>query len=479
MSKFLFVVVLIVLNGCGSDESQPQTDAGPDVEQIRPVLDIGLPEADASNTPDAIITPDMGSSEDVGPDLDEPDPCPGGCATGVTKCQGAQVQYCIEDPNNPECGVWESPADCASPQQTCVNFQCEFPTGCVDNDGDGFGLNCANGPDCDDGSAAKYPGATEICDNIDNDCDGDIDNGLNVGGACTVGAGTCASTGVYACDANGQRECMVTGVAMGTAETCDGLDNDCDTMIDEDGVCDICALDPNEPNNSVATATPLTVGVAKTGVTCPADAEYFSFPTTPNKVYRVNINFYDLLSDLDMKLLANGVVVQTSASIYDYESLTFTAAPNTSYTVQVINAGNALNLFRIAAVDQIPCSFEDTFYPNGNRGIAAFLFAGWVVEGHVCNAANTNLSDWYSLGTYDPGEIIDVALYDLDGYGDLDLFLVHDPDGDGTFTTAKASAVDGTDEFLSYTVTTAGSYFVEVRDYGGVGAFYELEYDFR
>ena len=72
-----------------------------------------------------------------------------------------------------------------------------------------------------------------------------------------------------------------------------------------------------------------------------------------------------------------------------------------------------------------------------------------------------------------------MLLYDLDGYGDLDLYLVHDPDGDGTFTTAKASAGDGTDEYLTYTVTSAGSYYVEVYDYAGIGAFYDLEYEDR
>lgn len=53
---------------------------------------------------------------------------------------------------------------------------------CVDNDGDGYGYPgspaCSNGsePDCDDGNASVYPGATEVCDNgIDDDCDEYVD----------------------------------------------------------------------------------------------------------------------------------------------------------------------------------------------------------------------------------------------------------------------------------------------------------------
>jgi len=49
----------------------------------------------------------------------------------------------------------------------------------VDNDGDGFS-ECDG--DCNDGDAASYPGADEVCDGLDNDCSGIVDEGFTVPG---------------------------------------------------------------------------------------------------------------------------------------------------------------------------------------------------------------------------------------------------------------------------------------------------------
>jgi len=53
---------------------------------------------------------------------------------------------------------------------------------CVDVDGDSF---CAN-PDCDDSNAVVYPGAPELCDGLDNDCNDQIDEDPS---KCLAGAG--------------------------------------------------------------------------------------------------------------------------------------------------------------------------------------------------------------------------------------------------------------------------------------------------
>ena len=72
----------------------------------------------------------------------------------------------------------------------------------------------------------------EVCDNADNDCNGIVDD-LGIAQACTVDNEFGSCPGVETCS-NGNSSCVGDEP---TPELCDGLDNDCDGETDED-LCD-------------------------------------------------------------------------------------------------------------------------------------------------------------------------------------------------------------------------------------------------
>ncbi|TNE91568.1 MAG: hypothetical protein EP330_05015 [Deltaproteobacteria bacterium] len=102
----------------------------------------------------------------------------------------------------------------------------------TDSDGDGFcGGNCTDGSrpgDCNDSDPAINPWALEICDGIDNDCDGGVDENLtdDADGDGFTEAGSCEGS---ADDCND----FLVDVFPGATETCNGLDDNCDGVVDE------------------------------------------------------------------------------------------------------------------------------------------------------------------------------------------------------------------------------------------------------
>jgi hypothetical protein len=101
-------------------------------------------------------------------------------------------------------------------------------------DADGDGYSCA--VDCNDADASVHPGAIDLCDAADNDCDGTVDEDFAPQSCGTGDPGICAS-GITSCEA-GAELCEPDQLPM--AEICDdGLDNDCDGATDypDDASC--------------------------------------------------------------------------------------------------------------------------------------------------------------------------------------------------------------------------------------------------
>ena len=117
----------------------------------------------------------------------------------------------------------------------------------VDNDGDGYSENQG---DCDDQDASVFPDADELCDGIDNDCDRGVDEPGAVDGAAYYldedgdgyGWSGNATTGCVPLSGyvNNQLDCDDGDGAVNPSavERCDGIDNDCDELVDEDNAVD-------------------------------------------------------------------------------------------------------------------------------------------------------------------------------------------------------------------------------------------------
>jgi hypothetical protein len=130
---------------------------------------------------------------------------------------------------------------------------------CTDADGDGYadcssgcdpvGLTCG---DCDDSNADVHPGATEVCNGIDDDCNQQVDDNLNY---VSCGLGACNRV-IYSC-ANGQPQECVPGTP--STEVCNGKDDDCDGEPDN-GLVQSCST-------SCGTGVSLCVGGIYKGCT--------------------------------------------------------------------------------------------------------------------------------------------------------------------------------------------------------------------
>ena len=227
-----FVAILILAAGCASAaDPHLAIDAAIDA-----AADAAGDAARDAAPPDACIPgPEHcnGLDDDCDGHIDEDFligmPCDGPdadlCAEGVRACSGPDATMCTDTTGDSVelCNTLDDDCDGMADEGFGVGTACDGP----DSDACAEGqivCNAAGGTTCTDNT----PDSIELCNGLDDDCRNGIDDTFPVGQACTVGLGSCARTGTEVCNAaqTGVQCNAVAGAPM--AELCgNGVDEDC------------------------------------------------------------------------------------------------------------------------------------------------------------------------------------------------------------------------------------------------------------
>ncbi|MEB2310635.1 MAG: MopE-related protein [Sorangiineae bacterium] len=191
-----------------------------------------------------------------------------GCAANYLNCNNASPDcetYCKKTSNTEQCNGVDDDCNCViddvlpanepTAVQVCGVAAAATDAGCTT----GVGIACTAGAwkctfpagYCDNAAAPNYcAGVADVCDGLDNNCNGSADETYRYparvsgyldqpcasdDGKPPPGDGQCRSTGKFVCGSNKTSTLCnaTTDLSKASQETCDGVDNDCDSLIDE------------------------------------------------------------------------------------------------------------------------------------------------------------------------------------------------------------------------------------------------------
>ena len=234
--RLLLLSVPLALSGCFLVDDYPgqhDPDSDVDFDGDGSFADVDCDDEDANNFPGNTEVCDGADNDCVdGPDAD---------LAGETDADNDGFLSCAECDDTSAARFPENPEVCDGLDNDCdgtANFV-DGDTAEADEDRDGY-VTCFpftdnggafdGGDDCDDGNPLAYPGADEICNGEDENCNFVVDDGFDLDGDTVT---VCGADGDITTAADNDCDDDDVAVFPGATETCNAVDDDCDTVVDD------------------------------------------------------------------------------------------------------------------------------------------------------------------------------------------------------------------------------------------------------